>query len=187
MTRTERGPDIDVEHRARTVEMLLLDVDGVLTDGGIVYVGDGLEAKRFDAQDGMGITLARAADFKVGIMTGRSSAAVRRRAEELGIDEIWDGVADKAQVLESVLERHDLRATQIAYLGDDLPDLSILRRVGLPLAVQNARDEVKQECVHVSRASGGHGAVREIIEWILDAKGILRTTIDGLVGPRIEV
>ena len=151
--------------------MLLLDVDGTLTDGGIIIVGRDVEAKRFDAQDGMGITLARAAGLTVGIITGRSSEVVQRRAGELGIEELHQGVSNKVETLDKLLKRQGLDSSQAAYIGDDLPDIPIMRQVGLPIAVQNAVPEVKQCCLHVTVASGGHGAVREAVDWILELRG----------------
>ncbi len=153
------------------LRMLLLDVDGVLTDGGIILVGRDTEAKRFDVQDGVGIGLARAAGLKVGIVTARRSDVVQRRAEELGVDELFQGVAQKGEVLDLLLQRYDIQASQAAYIGDDLQDVSIMRQVGIPIAVQNAVAMVKEYSVHVTRACGGHGAVREAVEWLLELRG----------------
>lgn len=148
-----------------------MDVDGTLTDGGIIFIGGDAEAKRFDVQDGMGITLARAAGLIVGIITGRSSEVVQRRACELGIEELYQGVSNKVETLYKLLKKHGLDSSRAAYIGDDLPDIPIMRRVGLPIAVQNAVPEVKQCCLHVTEASGGHGAVREAVDWILELRG----------------
>ena len=151
--------------------MLLFDVDGVMTDGGIILVGEQEEAKRFDVQDGMGVTLARAAGLKVGIITGRSSAVVRRRAEELKIDEVCEGHFWKAEALDLLLVKYNLELTQIAYIGDDILDLPVMRVVGLPIAVANARPEVKAASVYVTNAAGGHGAIREVVDWLLELRG----------------
>jgi len=151
--------------------MLLLDVDGVMTDGGIILVGEEGEAKRFDVQDGMGVTLARAAGLKVGIITGRKSSVVRRRAEELKIDEVCEGYFWKEEALDLLLEKHHLEPAQIAYIGDDVLDLPVMRVVGLPIAVANARPEVKAAGLYVTNATGGHGAIREVVDWLLELRG----------------
>jgi 3-deoxy-D-manno-octulosonate 8-phosphate phosphatase (KDO 8-P phosphatase) len=156
---------------AAGLRMLLLDVDGVLTDGGIILVGRDEEAKRFDVQDGMGITLARAAGLKVGIVTSRSSHVVSRRAEELHIDEVFQGARRKTEVLDQLVNRYEIKAAQAAYIGDDIQDIPIMERVGMPIAVQNAAEAVKGCSVYVTKACGGHGAVREAVEWLLDLRG----------------
>lgn len=151
--------------------MLLLDVDGVPTDGGIILIGGDSEAKRFDVQDGMGLNLAHAAGLKVGIVTSRSSSVVERRAKELSIDELFQGAGRKPEVLDQLLEKYGIVASQAAYIGDDVQDLPIMNRVGIPIAVQNAVQAVKDRSVYVTTASGGHGAVREAVEWLLDLRG----------------
>jgi 3-deoxy-D-manno-octulosonate 8-phosphate phosphatase (KDO 8-P phosphatase) len=157
----------EIKRRAGALRLLLFDVDGVMTDGGIILIGDEGEAKRFDIQDGMGVTLARAAGLKVGIVTGRNSRVVQRRAEELGIDEVCQGYFYKEEALNHLLEKYGLDASEVAYVGDDVLDLPVLKRVGLPIAVQNARPEVKAHCLYVAHASGGRGALREVIDWLL--------------------
>ncbi len=161
----------ELRQLARDLRLLLLDVDGVLTDGGIILFGLEGEAKRFDVQDGMGINLARSAGIKVGIITSRTSEVVRRRAEELGLDELLQGVGQKGDALEELTQKHGITAAQAAYIGDDIQDIPIMRRVGLPIAVQNARPLVKEYSKHVTQASGGHGAVREAVEWLLELRG----------------
>ena len=159
-----------VEH-ARSLQMLLLDVDGVLTDGGIILFGESGEAKRFDVQDGMGIVLAREAGIKVGMVTSRESEVVKRRARELGLEEVFQGIRHKTEVFPLLLQRYNIEASQAAYIGDDLQDIPILRRVGIPIAVQNAVQAVKECSVYVTTACGGHGAVREAVEWLLELRG----------------
>ncbi|MBN1407287.1 MAG: HAD-IIIA family hydrolase [Calditrichaceae bacterium] len=149
------------------IKLLLMDVDGVLTSGDIIYSSSGEELKRFNIQDGMGITLARKAGLKTGIITSRESAMVKWRAEELKIDIISQGNSDKLKPYEQIRNQEGLKDEEIAYIGDDLPDLCILKRVGFSAAVANARDEVKAVCDYVTIAEGGHGAVREIVEMIL--------------------
>lgn len=156
---------------ARNLTWLILDVDGVLTDGGVFLVGENEEAKRFDIQDGMGITLARAAGLKIGIITGRQSVVVERRASELKIDEVLQGYHCKEAALDLMVEKYNLLPAQIAYVGDDIQDLPVLERVGMPLAVKNARPELLNTCLYVTQASGGYGAVREIVDWLLELRG----------------
>jgi 3-deoxy-D-manno-octulosonate 8-phosphate phosphatase (KDO 8-P phosphatase) len=148
-----------------------LDVDGVLTDGGIILIGRDEEAKRFDVQDGMGITIARAAGLKVGIVTSRNSSVVERRAKELNMDELFQGAKRKTEVLEQLVNKYGIEPSQVAYIGDDIQDIPIMLRVGIPIAVQNAANAVKECSVYVTKAQGGHGAVREAIEWLLELRG----------------
>ena len=166
----EPGPQ-QLDELARSLRMLLLDVDGVLTDGGIILIGQNGEAKRFDVQDGMGISLAKAAGLIVGIVTSRNSEVVQRRAKELGISEVSQGTKRKVDVLNSLLKKYGIEASQAAYIGDDIQDMPIMKRVGVPIAVQNAVGPVKEISVYVTQACGGHGAVREAVEWLLDIRG----------------
>ncbi len=142
-----------------------------MTDGGIILFGTEGEAKRFDVQDGMGINLARAAGLKVGIITSRTSDVVQRRAEELSIDELFQGTKRKVDALDVVLDKYHIEASQAGYIGDDLQDIPIMERVGIPIAVQNAAEPVKACSMYVTMAGGGHGAVREAIEWLLELRG----------------
>ena len=157
--------------RASRIRMLLLDVDGVLTDGTIVYGSSSTELKLFDVQDGFGIVLARAVGIKVGILTARVSEAVERRASELALDEVVQGSQDKSASFQDMLLRQSMSAEEVAFIGDDWPDLPILQKVGLPIAVANARPEVKAASVMVTDSPGGRGAVREAIEWLLGLRG----------------
>lgn len=161
----------EIKRRAEGLHLLLLDVDGVMTDGGIILVGETEEAKCFNVQDGMGVTLVRAAGIKVGIITGRESSVVRRRAQELKIDEVCQGFFHKEEALNLLLDKHALDTSQVAYVGDDVLDLPVMKRVGLPIAVSNARPEVKAQSIYVTQARGGHGAVREVIDWLLEIRG----------------
>jgi 3-deoxy-D-manno-octulosonate 8-phosphate phosphatase (KDO 8-P phosphatase) len=160
---------------ARRVRLLGLDVDGVLTDNG-VYIGpiagSRVEFKRFDIQDGLGLILLKTAGLPVVWVSGRSSEATALRAAELRVEELLQVPGPrKAAAFEQVLERLSIGWDEVAFAGDDLADLPILRRVGLPIAVANAVTEVKQVAAYVTRASGGHGAVREIVETLLRARG----------------
>lgn len=171
-----------VREMAVNLKMLLLDVDGVLTDGGIILIGLDQEAKRFDVQDGMGITMARAAGLKVGIVTSRTSHPVERRAKELKIDELFQGAQRKPEALEHLINKYHINRSQVAYIGDDIQDIPIMKLVGIPIAVQNAVQAVKDCSVHVTKAGGGHGAVREAVEWLLDLRGDREMTYKQLIG-----
>ena len=151
--------------------MFGMDVDGVLTDGGIYYGDGGMEVKRFNVHDGMGMALARKAGLVLFVITGRQSEAVRRRCLELGIKEIHQAVDNKMACLETVVAQYGCGLDQVAFVGDDLPDLEIMLQVGFPIAVANARDEVRRAAKFVTSQPGGNGAVREAIEWALRLNG----------------
>ena len=165
---------------AKGLRLIAFDVDGVMTDGGIVLIGGGGEARRFDVRDGLGVKMARSAGLKTAIISGRSSECVRRRATELGMDAVYEGCAHKGRALDRLLDEQALRPEEVAYMGDDLQDLPVMERVGLPIAVADARPEVMRRALHVTRAFGGHGAVREAIEWLLDARGEKRAVFKRL-------
>jgi 3-deoxy-D-manno-octulosonate 8-phosphate phosphatase (KDO 8-P phosphatase) len=166
---------------AHRIRLVGLDVDGVLTDGGI-YLGDATEYKRFDIQDGFGVLALREAGIKVAIVTGRVSESVRRRATEMRVDELsQDAQARKLPALLGICDRLGIGLDETAFVGDDFPDLAIMRVVGLPVAVANAAPEVHAVArVHLTR-SGGHGAVREFAELLLKARGEWTATVEGIV------
>lgn len=157
--------------RAAAIELLLLDVDGVLTDGGVIYADDGTELKRFHVRDGSGLKLWRLAGKQAAIVSGRKSAAVERRAAELGISPVVQGRDDKLAAFAEVLAATGLRAEQVCAIGDDLPDVPVLRRCGLPIAVADACAQARDAAAFVTAAPGGRGAVREAIEWLLKLQG----------------
>jgi len=163
--------------KLRSIKLLLLDVDGVLTDGGIIYDDQGKEIKVFDAKDGLGIRLLMDAGIGVGIVTGRSSQALKYRCENLNIPYIFDGVRDKSTILDSILNRTGVRPEQIAFIGDDLPDLPLMRKIGLPIAVADAHDKVVSISDIVTSSKGGKGAVREVCEAILKSQGSWDTVL----------
>jgi 3-deoxy-D-manno-octulosonate 8-phosphate phosphatase (KDO 8-P phosphatase) len=163
------------------IRMFGMDVDGVLTDGGIYYGSSGLEIKRFNTQDGMGITLLRKAGIVPFIITARMSEATQRRGGELGIAEIHQGVRDKLACLEEIASRHGVVYEEIAFVGDDLADLAVLESIGYPIAVANARDEVKRVAVFVTHCSGGAGAVREASEYAIRLNGYDEESMIGLL------
>lgn len=161
---------------ARRIRLVVLDVDGVLTDAGVFLgetgSGEPVEMKRFDIQDGLGIHLMRNAGLKVALLSGRPSPATRIRAEELGLDEcIQEKGGMKIPALKALLVRTGVEWDEVAMLGDDLPDLPVLRRVGLPAAVGNAVPEVRRAVAFTTRREGGHGAVREFARILLEARG----------------
>ena len=158
------------ETMARKVRMLVLDVDGVLTDGGLYYDFQGMITKRFNVQDGFGIKLAQAAGLEVAVITGLDSQAVQERIAELGVYEYHAGFKEKIPLLKGICERNKLEFTQLAYLGDDWVDAGVLSRVGLPMAVANAQPEIKALAAWISNFSGGNGAVREAVRFILQAQ-----------------
>lgn len=164
-----------VVKRAKRIRVLLMDVDGVLTDGHIWLIsqpdGSATEMKSFSAYDGAGLKLARMAGLRTGLITGRDSAATMRRARELDMEFVYQGSADKIVAYHKLLHRSGVAESEIAYVGDDLPDLPILERVGLGVAVANAVPEVKTCARYVTRAAGGSGAVREVVELLLRAQG----------------
>ena len=157
--------------KAEKIRLLALVVDGVLTDGGL-YIGAGGEiCKRFNVQDGLAISCALRNNLTVAIITGRQSEIVCRRAAELGITEIYQGIKDKREMLEELAAKHSLQLTEVAYMGDDLNDLPALNIAGLACAPENAVQEVKDLADFIAAKKGGEGAVREVIETILKAKG----------------
>ena len=163
----------DVLARARVVRLAIFDVDGVMTDG-TLYIGDKGEAfKAFNILDGHGVKMLQAAGVATAIISGRSSEAVTRRAAELAIGHVVQGSTDKVVAFESLRERLGLEAPACAFVGDDLPDLAVMRRCGLAVAVANAAEAVKEAAHYVTRASGGRGAVREFCELVLRAQGQL--------------
>ncbi|HTN44515.1 MAG TPA: HAD-IIIA family hydrolase [Nitrospiria bacterium] len=153
--------------KARRVEFLLLDVDGVMTDGTIYIDADGRETKAFNIYDGSGIHMLRKAGVRVGIITGRQSTIVDFRAQELGIAEVHQRVLDKIKVYDELLRKYDLKDFQMAYIGDDVIDLPILKRAGLSVAVPNAHPDVKGRVDWVTQKAGGAGAVREVTDLLL--------------------
>ena len=160
-----------VESLAKKIRLLVLDVDGVMTDGGLYYDANGLVMKRFDVHDGIGIRLAKAAGIVVAVLSGMDVPCVVRRLEVLGVTEYHGGADNKCTILDAMRRRLSLEWSEIAYLGDDWVDLAPLSRVGLPAAVDNAMPDVKKLARFVTRKSGGHGAVREFVDLLLTCQG----------------
>jgi 3-deoxy-D-manno-octulosonate 8-phosphate phosphatase (KDO 8-P phosphatase) len=159
------------EHCA-AIELLVMDVDGVLTDGGIVHGSPAVELKQFHVRDGAALRWWRQAGKRSGVITGRRSSLVEVRAAEVGIDFVVQGAADKGQAFAELLERVGVAPAAVCYVGDDLPDLVPLRRSGLAVAVADAATEVRVVARYITRAVGGQGAVREVIELLLRCQGL---------------
>lgn len=166
------------EERAKAIRLLLLDVDGVLTDGRIYYTEKGDEIKAFHIQDGLGIKLLQRQGIDVGIITGRSSELLLKRTRELGISLVVQGREDKATALEEILQEHPYPLNSIAFMGDDLPDLAVIRKVGLGLTVANCASTVARHAHWQATRNGGEGAVREAAEFILKAQGKLEAATE---------
>jgi 3-deoxy-D-manno-octulosonate 8-phosphate phosphatase (KDO 8-P phosphatase) len=192
------------KERAKKIKLILFDVDGVMTDGTIflfpapagagqelggrkeemsgkggfaIHSQSMIEAKGFNAHDGTGISLAKLGGLKLGIITKRISEAVALRARDLRLDIVHQGISDKGKLFGEILESENLKSEQVAYVGDDVIDLPIMRRCGLAIAVRNAREEVKDESHFITDHDGGHGACRDAIEYILRAQGSLERVI----------
>ena len=171
-----------VAKRAKRIKVFLMDVDGTLTTGTVSLLsqpdGSALEIKTFDAHDGQGLSLAHTAGLRTGVITGRESAAMRRRARELNIEFVYEKQPQKIAAYEEILKKTGAQESEVAYLGDDLPDLTVMRRVGLAVAVGDAAVEVKNAAHYTTKAIGGKGAAREVVEVILKSKGIWQEMID---------
>jgi YrbI family 3-deoxy-D-manno-octulosonate 8-phosphate phosphatase len=154
----------------RGIELILTDVDGVMTDGGIVYDNDGVETKRFHVRDGFGVKLWRRGGGRFGVVTARTSHVVQLRAGEIGADYVRQGVELKLAVVREIVSQTGLEMQQTCFIGDDLPDLACIRAAGLGVAVADATDELRQAADYVTSARGGRGAVRETIELVLKAQ-----------------
>lgn len=162
----------ELQKRCRAIELILCDVDGVLTNGGILFDNQGIEIKQFHVRDGLGIRLWERAGYKFGILTARSSHIVKVRAAELGISIVRQGFEEKQPVAENVLNELKLSPSSLCYIGDDLGDISVIRRAGLGATVADGAKEAKAVAGYVTQSRGGCGAVRELVELILKAKGL---------------
>jgi 3-deoxy-D-manno-octulosonate 8-phosphate phosphatase (KDO 8-P phosphatase) len=171
-----------LKKRAARIELLLMDVDGTKTEGSVTLIsqsdGTALEIKTFDAHDGQGLTLAQTASLRTGCITGRESAALLRRAHEMKMEFIYMKQPVKMPAYKEILEKTGLSDSAVAYIGDDLPDLPLMRRVGLAIAVGDAVPEVKEAAHYTTQALAGHGAVREAVELVLKSKGVWEAMVD---------
>ncbi len=171
-----------LKKRAARITLLLMDVDGTMTDGGVTLLsqtdGTAVEIKTFDAHDGQGLTLAQTAGLRTGCITGRESAALLRRAREMKMEFVYMKQPLKMPAYEEILQKAGVADSAVAFVGDDLPDIPLMRRTGLAVAVGDAVPEVKKAAHYTTKALAGHGAVREAVELILKAKGIWEAMID---------
>jgi 3-deoxy-D-manno-octulosonate 8-phosphate phosphatase (KDO 8-P phosphatase) len=169
------GPFLEAAGRIR---LLVFDVDGVLTDGKVTFTSAGDEIKSFNVRDGHAMKMAMRAGLELGIITGRKSSIVERRAEELGIKMVYQGATDKMEILKDILHTTGLKPREIAYMGDDIVDIPVLMAVGLPCAPADAAPEVRARSPLLTEAMGGEGAVRELILYILKAQGLWERIMD---------
>ncbi len=176
--------------RAKRIKMIIMDVDGTLTDGTLLLLPDGEELKSYNVLDGLGILLAHLAGIKTGIITGKTSKPLAKRAKNLKVSELYQGILDKKKVLFEILSRYTLQAEEVAYIGDDLGALDVIKEVGFAGAVANAHAIIKEHSHFHCRLEGGKGAVREFIEFILtvqDKWGIIQNNISNIKGnPEME-
>jgi len=161
----------ELRERAAKIDFILMDVDGVLTDGRVLMLSNGVETRSFDIHDGHGIRMAQRVGIGFGIISGRESSVVEERARSLGIEEVHQSVFRKGELLDGILERRALTPESVCFIGDDLIDLPVMRRVGLAAAPASARPEVREAAHYVSRLDGGRGAVRDVIDLVLRARG----------------
>ena len=176
-------PDAGLAARCGPIELLLVDVDGVLTDGVIALDDNGVETKHFFVRDGSAIALWRKAGKRIAILSGRTARAVDLRAAELGISPVIQGARDKTGPFRALLAETAMEPEQVCYIGDDLPDLPVLRAVGLAACPADAVEEVRQAVHHVARAPGGRGAIRDVVELILKAQGAWERVTDSYLTP----
>jgi 3-deoxy-D-manno-octulosonate 8-phosphate phosphatase (KDO 8-P phosphatase) len=171
-----------LKKRAAQIKLILMDVDGTMTDGSVTLLsqpdGSALEIKTFDAHDGQGLTLAHTAGIRTGCITGRESSALQRRAKEMKMEFVYMKIPLKMPAYEEILRKTGLPDSAVAYVGDDLPDIPLLKRVGLAVAVGNAVPEVKKAAHYTTKALAGHGAIREAIELVLKSQGVWDQIID---------
>jgi 3-deoxy-D-manno-octulosonate 8-phosphate phosphatase (KDO 8-P phosphatase) len=162
----------NIKEKLKKIKLLILDVDGVMTDGSIIMDDEGRESKSFNVLDGHGLKMLQRYGVKVAILTGRKSKVVEYRANDLGIADVYQGALNKKEVFEKILGKHKLSTDEVAYVGDDIVDIPVLKRVGFSAAVADALDVVKKSVDYVTKNRGGHGAVREVCEMILQAQGM---------------
>lgn len=162
----------DLKEKASKIKLMAFDVDGVFTDGALIFGDDGKEYKTFNAKDGQGIICVERVGIIITIITARESGTVWFRAKNLGIQELHQNIKFKLPVLEEVMQKYNLTYENVSYMGDDLPDICILRKVGLACCPNDAVDEVKKECDFISSKDGGKGAIRELCDFVLRSQNI---------------
>ena len=169
--------ELKLQELAKNIKLVAFDVDGVMTDGSLTFTEDGKEIKTYDAKDGLGVVMLSSSGLITTIITARNNGTVEHRAKILGIKELYMGAKNKLIALEELMKKYNLKSSEISYMGDDLPDICVLERVGLKCCPNDAVDEVKKVCNFVSSKGGGKGAVRELCDFILKAKNITYSDI----------
>ena len=159
---------MDLKEKASKIKLLVFDVDGVMTDGSITYDENGVEYKTFNAKDGHGLAKMIRNGFMTAVITGRRNGTVDRRAEDLRFTEVYQGVKNKLPILEGIMQKYELTFDEVSYMGDDEPDIPILEKVGIAACPSDAVDNVKKICNFISTKEGGHGAVRELCDFVFD-------------------
>lgn len=167
----------ELEERLRKIKILLLDVDGVLTDGRIIYDSRGRDSKFFDVHDGLGVYVLNKAGVKTIIVTAKSSGTIKPRARDMRVTEVFADVSPKSAILDKILKKYNVNKDEVCFVGDDLVDLGLMKVVGFPIAVFNACPEIKQAASYITIKHGGRGAVREVAELILKAQGKWEDTV----------
>lgn len=173
---------MDARTRAAKIRLMAFDIDGVMTDGGLYYTDEGHELKRFNVQDGFALKLAQRAGIELAVITGRSSGVVAARTADLGIEHVFQGVTNKRETLDKLLAKLDIAWNETSFMGDDLIDLPAMQKCGLAIAPANGHALVRERAHATTSAGGGHGAVREAIEFVLAAQGKL----DELIAPWLD-
>ncbi|MCU7797622.1 MAG: 3-deoxy-manno-octulosonate-8-phosphatase KdsC [Candidatus Thiodiazotropha sp. (ex Semelilucina semeliformis)] len=168
----------DIQDKAQEIKLVVFDVDGVLTDGSLYLGDDGQEYKAFNSRDGHGMKMLQHSGVIIGIITGRTSEVVRIRMESLGVEHVYQGKLEKLPAFKALCNKLDLQASQVAYVGDDVVDLPIMRRVGLAIAVNDAHPLVKQHAHWLTPNAGGRGAGRDVCEMIMEAQGNLKSALE---------
>lgn len=167
-----------LKSKFRKVKFLLLDVDGVLTDGRIIYDSHGCDSKSFDVHDGLGVYLLGRMGIRTILITAKGSRSIKPRARDMGVEAVYENILPKTKVYEKVLKKYNLRDEEICFVGDDLVDLCVVKRAGVAVATRNAVREIKKAASCVTRKDGGRGAVREVAELILKSKGLWRKALE---------
>jgi 3-deoxy-D-manno-octulosonate 8-phosphate phosphatase (KDO 8-P phosphatase) len=164
--------------RLKKIKFLLLDVDGVLTDGRIVYDSKGNDSKFFDVHDGLGVHLLGRMGIKTILITAKGSGSIKPRAKDMRVEAVYENILPKTKVYDKVCKKYGLKDSEICFVGDDLVDLCVLKKAGVPVATHNAAREIKQAALYVTKRDGGRGAVREVAELILKSKGLWQKALE---------
>lgn len=165
------GVQEELRHKAKKIKLLLLDVDGVLTDGRIIYDSRGQDLKFFDVHDGLGVHLLKKSGIKTILITAKGSKTIKPRARDMGVEEIFENISPKSAILAKILKKYNANADEVCFVADDLVDLGLMKIVGFPIAVFNAAQDIKKAAAYITIRHGGRGAVREVAELILKSQG----------------